>query len=178
MHSEQLILLGMMAAGGALVIASYIHGFLTHPTTRGNAWGGVPAALKPLYITSMLLAAAGYFAFSYFILFELNPDEVLIADRFDFAVFFAIFAVILLPSAMWMPLTFAMLDQPKKGLWLAIRLTLALVGLASITLLVALLTLNTREPGVAYWFAVGGAAAFCLQTAVLDMLVWPAFFKT
>ena len=178
MHSEQLVLLGIMVAGGALVIASYIHGFLTHPETRGNTWGGVPAALKPFYIVSMLLAAAGYFAFTYFILFRLSPDEVLIADHFSFAVFFGIFAVIMVPSAMWMPLTFAMLTRPSRNLWLVIRLTLALVGMASIALLVALLTLNTREPGIPYWFAVGGAAAFCLQTAVLDMLLWPAFFRT
>lgn len=79
---------------------------------------------------------------------------------------------------MWMPLTFVMLANPTRGLWVIIRLTLALVGLASIILLIALLTLNTHEPEVAYWLAVGGAAAFYLQTAVLDMLVWPAFFKT
>jgi len=29
---------------------------------------------------------------------------------------------------------------------------------------------------LAYWFAVGGASAFCLQTAVLDMLVWNYYF--
>jgi len=178
MHSEQLVLLGIMAAGGTLVIASYVHGFLTHPDSRGNTWGGVPAVLKPLYVTSMMFAALGFFAFTYFILFSLNPDEVLIADRFGFAVFFGIFTIILVPSAIWMPLTFAMLARPNKSLWLVVRITLALVGLASIALLVAILMLNTREPGIAYWAAVGGAAAFCLQTAVLDMLVWPAFFKT
>ena len=178
MHSEQQLLLWVMVAGGTLVIASYIHGFLTHPTIRGNTWGGVPAALKPFYIASMLLAAAGYFASSYYILFRLNPDDVLIADRFGFAVFFGIFTTILIPSAMWMPLTFTMLARPRKCLWLAIKFTLALVGVASIALLVALLTLNTREPAVAYRLAVGGATAFCLQTAVLDMLIWPAFFKT
>jgi hypothetical protein len=178
MHSEQQALLWLMVVGGTLVIASYVQGILTHPDNRGKTWGGVPSTLKSLYVAGMLLAAAGYFAFTYFILFSLNPDEVLIADRFGFAAFSGIFAVILTPSAMWMPLTFAMLSRPNKGLWLAIRLTLALVGLASIALLVALLTLNMREPAVAYWFAVGGAAAFCLQTAVLDMLLWPAFFKT
>jgi hypothetical protein len=178
MHSEQLILLGIMIAGGTLVIASYIHGVLTHPSTRSKTWGGVPTALRPFYIASMLLAAAGYFAFTYLILFSLNPDEVWIADRFGFNIFFVIFSVILVPSAMWMPLTFAMLARPNKGLWLAVRFVLILVGLASIALLVALLTLNTREPTMAYWFAVGGASAFCLQTAVLDMLLWPVFFKT
>ncbi|UCB43783.1 MAG: hypothetical protein JSV77_03810 [Dehalococcoidales bacterium] len=177
MHAEQQVLFWIIIAGGALVITSYTHGFLTHPNTRGNVWGGIPARLKPLYVVSMLLAAAGFFAFTYFVLWRLNPGEVVIAKSFGFTIFIGIYIVILVPSAMWMPLTFAMLTYPSEGLWLRIRVTLALVGVASLALLIILLTLNTREPAVAYWFAVGGAAAFCLQTAVLDMLVWPAFFK-
>ena len=87
MHAEQQVLFWIMIVGGALVIASYIQGILTHPTTRGKAWGGVPAILKPFYIVSMLLAAIGYFAFTYFILFELNPPAVLIANHFGFIIF-------------------------------------------------------------------------------------------
>jgi len=176
MHTQQQILAGIIIAGGAAVIASYVHGFLTHPATRADVWGGVPRALRPVYVGSMLLAAAGYFAFTYFVLFVLDPDEVLLADRFTFAVFPALYAAILVPSAVWMPLTFALLAHPGRGLWLAVRVTLALTGVASLALLAALLALSPREPALAYWFAVGGAAAFCIQTAALDMLVWPAFF--
>jgi VanZ family protein len=87
-----------------------------------------------------------------------------------------LYTVILVPSALWMPLTFAMMQQPSSGLWLAIRLTLAFVGTGSLGLWVALLTLRPRQPAWAYGLAVIGCMVFCVQTALLDAWVWPAFF--
>jgi hypothetical protein len=69
-----------------------------------------------------------------------------------------------------------MVQHPSSVLWLAIRLVLALVGLGSVALLWALLSLRPRQPSAGYWLAVAGAAAFCIQTAVLDLFVWTAFF--
>jgi hypothetical protein len=48
---------------------------------------------------------------------------------------------------------------------------------STLTLLMALLSLRTGGSSYAYWLAVAGSAAFCLQTAVLDALVWASFFK-
>jgi hypothetical protein len=84
--------------------------------------------------------------------------------------------MILAPSALWLPLTSAMVQQPSSLLWLGIRLVLAVVGLASVALLLALLSLRPRQPVRAYWLAVAGSLAFCIQTAVLDLLVWTALF--
>ena len=178
MHWQQVMLGIINVVGGIAVLGSYVYGISTNPAHRGDLWGGVPEGLKPLYVVSMLLAALGYFAVTYYILFRLEPEEVRIADRLGFVVFPVLYAVILAFSALWLPLTFAMLGQPSTGLWVAIRLTLAVVGLAALALLVSLLALNTREPGPYYWLAVAGSAAFCLQTSVLDMLVWPAYFRT
>jgi len=181
MHSQQILLGAINVVGGIAVLGSYAYGIWAKPATRGDLWGGVPEGLKPLYVVSMLLAALGYLAFTYYILFRLEPDHVQIADRFGFVVFPVIYGIILAFSALWMPLTVAMLEHPGTGLWVAIRLTLAAVGLASLGLLLALLALNrgVLEPwGPYYWLAVAGSAAFCLQTTVLDMLVWPAFFRT
>jgi hypothetical protein len=181
MHSQQIVLAAINVVGGIAVLGSYAYGIWANPAHRGDLWGGVPEGLKPLYVVSMLLAALGYFAVTYYILFRLEPDQVRIADRFGFVVFPILYAIILAFSALWLPLTFAMLGQPSTGLWVAIRLTLAAVGLASLALLVALLALNrgVLEPeGPYYWLAVAGSAAFCLQTSVLDMLVWPAYFRT
>ena len=175
-HPQKRIMLGINVLGGAAVLASYVYGLRTHPAARADMWGGVPQAIRPVYGVSMLLAAAGYFAFTYFLLVRLDPDEAHIADRFKFGVFNVLYAVILVPSALWMPLTFAMLEQPGAGLWWGIRLTLAAVGLASVGLLGALLNLRPRRPAWAYWLAVAGSLAFCIQTAVLDALVWTAFF--
>jgi hypothetical protein len=40
-----------------------------------------------------------------------------------------------------------------------------------------ILTISPKNTDIAYWFAVGGAAAFCRQTTILDMLVWPGLFS-
>jgi len=77
---------------------------------------------------------------------------------------------------LWLPLTSAMIQEPSSLLWLCIRLVLALVGLSGVALLLALLSLRQRQPATAYWLAVAGAVAFCIQTAVLDLFVWTAFF--
>ena len=79
-------------------------------------------------------------------LFRIDPDSARIAGRFRFSAFNALYIGILLPSALWMPLTFAMLERPSGALWWAIRLVLALVGLASLGLLAALLALYPRGP--------------------------------
>jgi hypothetical protein len=164
------------ALGGAAVLASYAHGLWAHPASRGAVWGDVPDALRPVYTVTMLLAAVGYLAFTYFVLFRLDPRRTQVAGRFGYGAFIILYALILIPSALWMPLTFAMLEQPGAALWVAIRAVLALVGLGSVGLLAALLTVHPRSPHVAHRLAVAGAVALVLQTAVLDALVWPAFF--
>jgi hypothetical protein len=87
-----------------------------------------------------------------------------------------LYALILAPSALWMPLTFAMLEAPSGALWAAIRLTLAVVGLASLGLLAAIASARPADAPIARRVALAGALAFSMQTAVLDALVWPAYF--
>jgi hypothetical protein len=125
----------------------------------------------------MILSALGFFAFIYFILFRLVPGEVLIGGRFGFSLFYAIFLVILVASAFWMPLTNAYVGNPSTGMWIGIRTVLALVGLGSIALMLVLLTLQTKVPGISYWLAVAGSGYFAFHTAILDAIVWAALFK-
>jgi hypothetical protein len=162
--------------GGSAVLGSSVHGIVSNPLTRGDVWGGIPELLKPLYTVSMLTAATGYFFFSYYIFFRIDPARARIAQRFGYGIFPFLYGLVLVFSALWMPLTFAMLEQPSLPLWFAIRVTLMLVGLASLGILASLLTLQPSQPGIAYWAAVLGSVAFCVQTALLDALVWPAFF--
>jgi hypothetical protein len=176
MHPQKRVLVGIILAGGLAVLGSYVYSLVTHPASSATIWGGVPQEIRPAYTVSMLLAALGYFAFTHLILFRLDADTVRIAGRLGFGVFNAIYASILFPSAAWMPLTFAMLERPSAGLWLAIRLVLAAVGLASTGLVIALLSLKPCQPDRAYWLAFMGSIAFCFQTGVLDALVWTALF--
>jgi len=161
--------------GGCAVLFSYAYGLASNPLTRGQVWGGVPDGMRPLYTVNMLLAAAGYFAFSYFVLFRLDPRRTRVG-RLGFGIFSALYALILIPSALWMPLTFAMIEAPSAGLWWTIRITLGLVGIGSLGLLAAIVVVRSPVAAGARWAAVIGSGFFCLQTAVLDALVWPAFF--
>jgi hypothetical protein len=177
MGTQQIILLIINIIGGIAVIGSYIIG-LSGQTGGANAlWGGVPANIRPMYGVSMILSALGYFAFIYFVLFRLVPAEVSIAGRFGYSLFYAIFIVMLVSSALWMPLTKAYVSNPSPGVWIGIRTVLALVGLASIALVWALLSLQTKAPGIAYWLAVAGSSYFAIHTAILDAIVWAALFK-
>ncbi len=177
MRTEQVILLIINILGGAAVIGSYVFGLKGQSGGANVLWGGVPNSLRPVYTVSMILSALGFFAFIYFILFRLVPGEVLIGGRFGFSLFYAIFLVILVASAFWMPLTNAYVGNPSTGMWIGIRTVLALVGLGSIALMLALLTLQTKVPGISYWLAVAGSGYFAFHTAILDAIVWAALFK-
>lgn len=162
--------------GGVAVLGSYAYGIAAHPETAGNVWGGVPEWLKPYYTVSMLTAALGYFLFSYFLFFRLDAERARVAGRFDFDLFNFLYLFILVPSALWMPLTFRMLEAPNDGLWVAIRVVLGVVGVASVGLIASLLLVTPRQPVWAYALAILGSVAFAVQTALLDAIVWPEFF--
>jgi len=178
LHPQQQVCLWINVVGGLAVILSYVLPILTHQGDSQVLWGGISGGLRNFYFVSMLLAALSYFAFTYFILFRLNPETVQVFQVMNFVVFPIIYCLILIPSALWMPLTYAMVGQPQVGLWIGIRAVLFIVGLAALCLVIALLALSPCPGGAAYWLAVAGSIIFCLRTLVLDGMVWPAFFKT
>jgi hypothetical protein len=176
MHPARRSLLWLNVLGGVAVLGSYVHGLASDPLTRGALWGEVPEALRPLYTLNMLLAAAGYFAFSFFVFFRLDPERTRIAGRFGYGAFHVLYALVLVSAALWMPLTLEMIEAPSAGLWLAIRAVLGLTGLGSLGLMLAVATAAPHAAPGARRAALGGTLFFSLQTAALDALVWPAYF--
>ncbi len=166
----------VIVSGGIAVLASYAHGYVTHPDIRWDIWGGIPGALRTLYTVSMLCAAAGFFPFTLFILFRVRPDSVRFPANRGYGVFTLSYALVLAGSAAWSPLTYAMLQSPSAPIWLAIRVTLGVVAAASLGLLGALFALKQRESATWYRLAVIGCLLFCWQTVVLDAVLWPYYF--
>jgi hypothetical protein len=162
MHILKLILLLVNLFGGVAVIGSYILGFKKQSAEA--LWGGVPQHWIPYYTAGMVLAAIGYFMFMYYLL----RTEV----SGNYWVFIPILAVILIASTFWMPLTVKMIAKPAEILWLAIRLVLAIVALASLALIIAL---GTTKPTPIV--ALAGSILFFLHVAVLDAILWVNFFK-
>jgi hypothetical protein len=177
MGIQQIILLIINILGGVAVIGSYILGLRGQSGGTNILWGGVPGDIRPVYTVSMILSALGYFAFIYYIFFRLDPAQVKIFGISGFVMFYVIFLLILIPSALWMPLTNTYVGNPSTGIWIGIRTVLAIVGLSSIALLCALVTLQGKVPGVAYWLAIIGSGYFAFHTTILDAIIWAALFR-
>jgi len=177
MHPMKWLMLFINIFGGIAVLGSYLQGILTHPRAAETLWGGVPQSIRPFYTAGMFLAAAGYFAFTYFILFRLDSKQARIYHGFGFGVFNTLYTAILFPSALWMPLTFLAVEQSSLGLQWIVRFVLAIVGLASLVLLFSLLKVEPRKPLWAHRLAIVGSVAFCIQTVLLDAIVWVAYFQ-
>ena len=163
--------------GGLAVLGSYALAFSYSPGIRAGLWGGVPDGLRPLYTVSMVLAAAGYFPFTYQLVFRFEPEELFVSVGLRYRTLHWVYGLILVPSALWMPLTAEMLRQPGAGLWGAIVAVLGLVALGSTALLGILVLVAVKRGGGLAWVAVAGGVAFWFQTAVLDALVWTAYFS-
>ncbi len=174
MTKDQKILLVINLLGGTAVIGSYVWGLITHPGTGSLLWGSVPAAAIPFYAASMILGAIGFLVFTAYLLFGLDPAKVKISIRAGFGGFRTLYLLILVPSALWMPLTYATLAAPSNLLWFGIRLVLMLVGLGGLGMLSALLSIQPRSRRLLAAFI--GCIFFCIQTVLIDALIWPNFF--
>jgi hypothetical protein len=175
-HPEVRRLVWLNALGGSAVLASYAWGFLGRPEQMGALWGGIPEAARSLYTANMLLAAAGYFLFTPFIAFRLPPEQTVLAAGFGYGAFHALYGLVLLPSALWLPLSFLALEHPGGWLFWLVRLVLAATAVGSLGLLAALSGLRSPRPARGRALALAGLVPFCLQTAVLDAVIWPAYF--
>jgi hypothetical protein len=176
LHREKKVLLFINLFAGGSVITSYIWGLLAHPGKSTALWGNVPSGLLPFYTISMAAAAVGYLIFTGYLIFFVDPDKCEISGRYSFRLFNWLYGIILVFSALWMPLTFIMLEEPSAFLWLTIRFVLAAVGLGSISFLAAIFTLQPTGPTWVYRAALFGCVLFAFQTAILDAMVWPAYF--
>jgi len=177
MHYLHWILLAVIVVFGAGVIGSYIQGIVAHPGGAEKLWGSVTGGLRTFNYVTMLLAVVGFFLFTYYIFFRTNPDVVKVAGNLNFWVFIILYALILLPSAFWMPLSFNVLASHNTWIWIADRLVLFIVGFASLGLTIALLVLQPRISDTVYWLAVVGSIFFCVQTLIMDSFIWAANFK-
>ena len=175
--NRRLPLIAINALGGGAVLASYAYGLSSPHAASGSIWGGVPESAQGLYTASMLLAATGYFPFTYLFAFAIDPTRTRIAG-FGMGLVNACYALVLLGSALWMPLTDAYLDAPSGTGWVAVKTVLVAVALGSLGLM---FSLTRIEPRPAPWLrrlAIAGCLAFCFQTVVLDACIWVMLFPS
>ncbi len=175
MDKQKLIFLLINLLGGIAVIGSYVLGLRAHPGQTEALWGGVPVSIRPFYGINMLFAAAGYLAIFFILLLRVDPSIATIG-KLPFWTLNLVYLLILVPSALWMSLTFSVADGYTLGRWAAVVSVLALTGLASIALLVSVIALTPRLPTPLFWVTVIGGIFLVLQTAVLDAIVWTSYY--
>lgn len=153
--------------GGVAVLGSYVWGFVSYPELRTEFWGEVPESIKGLYTLNMFFAAAGFLAAFGFFMIKERADNL--------RRLYLPYTLILIPSALWLPLTVAVLQNPSQWLWWVIRIDLFAVGLGGLMVWVAVLkTQNTTA--LLRGLVCFAMTFFILQTAILDAVVWPAYF--
>lgn len=174
-QTKKIIWIMINLLGGTFVIGSYVYGFLTHSNASQILWGSVPLGLRPMYTACMLLAAVGYFTLAYYV-FYLDPLKTKVFNRFGFEVFILLYLLVLVPSGLWMPLTLLAIERSSAALIWLVKLDLALVAAGSLGLLLAVLTVRPRLSTRRYILALAGSAVLCLQTVILDAVVWSLYF--
>ncbi len=177
MHPQKKIMAALNVVGGPLVLLSYWWGATAWPADSvARLWGGVPESVRPAYSSWMFVAAAGYLTYASFLFFRVDAARVRVAGRFGFGAFNVLLALILFPSAVWMPLTLQYIEAPGPATWALVVTGLWATGLASLAMIGALSRLEPRGPSGHWKAAVVGSIAFAGQTFALDSCVWPAMF--
>jgi len=175
MDGQRRSLLLLIAIGGIAVLGSYVLAFVGTPALRSGLWGGLPESLKGGYTVNMFLAAFGFFPVTFVLGFKTPLGEFRRQTGLSWEVMLGAYAAILLPSALWLPLTALYIEDPSTLLWIAIRVVLLAVGLGASTLGWMLIRRARHGPSLA-WGAVVAFFPFWLQTMVLDAIVWPWFY--
>ena len=67
------LLVVLNVLGGIAVLGSYVAAFTGAPDFQDGLWGGVPESLRSLYTVITLLAAAGYFPFTWLFVRKTTP---------------------------------------------------------------------------------------------------------
>jgi hypothetical protein len=172
---QKLVYLAINVVGGLAVLGSYAYGFIQDPDLVQQLWGDVPQALLGLYNINMLLASTGYLLMLSYILTCLPADcrsdsGGLVFERLNYLT-----GLILFCSALWMPLSFALLDTPNLDLWWCIRAVLFGTG-ASALVCAYQVHKYAEKRGLFLKIALCAYFFFCVQTALLDALIWPYYF--
>lgn len=174
MHPQRRLFLAIQLALGPAVLGSYALCFALWPDAVARMWGGVPEAARGVYTGWMFVAAAGYAVFTPALFLHADPERARPAFGVGYEAIHALYAVLLVGSILWMPLTKLHLDGSLP--FAAVALDLWLVAAASLGLLATTFRLTPPLPRAWRLPARLGAAAFCVQTVLLDALAWPALW--
>ena len=174
MNKNQKIFLFIQIVFGTLVPLSYVLGLGENTDAM---WGGVPNNIRPIYTVSMLISAAGFFVFSTYTFLKVFKESFTLPYCLKKWTIHLSYILILIPSALWIPLVNVMLEKPSDLIWFSIRTVLLLVALGTLSLLILILKAKKDKKDLFYSATIFGLIWFLFHTGVLDAIIWPYLFK-
>lgn len=177
MDVTQVGLRWIVAVAGLLVLASYVAGILRADDPEA-LWGGIAGNLRKAIVPFMFLAAAGFLAAAYLLLWKWTPDQLAslhwpggTADGNGAQRVLVAYLLYLVPSALWLESTLLHL---RMGTGATQALTIGVLTLVSVGLLMLGLlgwsAMQAELPGAGW--VVAGVVAMAIQSTFWDNIVW------
>ena len=161
---------------GSLVLFSYYNGVTKNPELSLKLWGGVPEVLRPYIVGFMFISALGYFFFTYNFFINVDFNNIQFLGKFPSWSLHLIYLLILIPSSLWIDLTFKYMKSGASLDWFFVVSVLYCVALASILLFLFIIDSGNPQKTFIYLASVIGAGCFVFHTLFLDGLIWTVFF--
>jgi len=177
MNKQQKVFTITTSIFGGFVILSYILG-IDNPQTADVMWGGVPENVRDIYTISMLISASSYFVFWLYTILNILGKKIELPEKILLWIVYLLFYLILIPSALWIPLVNIMISNPSNLIWFGIRLVLILVAVGTLGLLILFLRLKSKPKKIFYYLSIFGLLFFLFHTGVLDAIIWPSLFPS
>ena len=174
MHKVLLVIINVIF--GSLVLLSYYNGVTKNPELGLKLWGGVPKILHTFIISFMFIGALGYFFFTAHLLINVESSYIFF-NRFSYWYLNFIYLMILIPSALWIDLTFLYMQTSTTMNWIYVVSCLYCVALFSVILFLFIVDTNVEKNYWLYFPAVLGSLAFTFHTVFLDGILWTFFFN-
>jgi hypothetical protein len=174
MYKISLIILNIIF--GSLVLFSYYNGVTKNPELSLKLWGGVPKVLHSFIISFMFVGAIGYFLFTTHLLLNIDIDYKFFG-KFNYCFLHLIYLMILIPSALWIDLTFLYMKSNTSINWFYVVSCLSSVAFFSVVLFLFIVDTYIDKSHWLYFYAVIGSLAFVFHTVFLDGLIWTFFFN-
>jgi hypothetical protein len=173
---QKILLLLLNVIFGSLVLWSYYSGVTKNPDLSLKLWGGVPEILRNYIVGFMFISAIGYFFFTYNFLVNVDLKNTIFLERFPSWSLHIVYLLILIPSSLWMDLTFRYMNSGSNLDWIYVISALYCVALSSIFLLLFIIDSGDPEKKFIYLASFIGGGCFVFHTLFLDGLIWTIFF--
>ena len=154
---------------GFAVILSYIWGLVYYPEYGSALWGKIETNNIPYIIFSMLLAAVGYFVFSFYFL---NYKKFQTFNTLEYLYILSLYIVILFFSALWMPLSIGFINTNNNFFLILDLVSLYLVGISSLLLTIFLIQDKSLRRKLIWKLSVLGGFQFTFHTLIIDAIYW------